>query len=228
MNCCNFCLDWSTIATGSSAIATFIMALIALISLLQNKNQFRNENRARLVFEIISYQNKTMLKIMNVGKSTAYDVQMCFKSNLIENHYSKSIKSVFEKISEKKLVMAPGRCIYIPLTPAYTTKQTSHTIGGQIFTSDSINKWLDEYKDEKIVITGKYCKKYKIKEEFSITDFLGFSAIVYDDNTMALQDIKEELKQNNDNSSSIITLLETIKNDCSDSNKNGNNNIRNE
>lgn len=226
MICCNYCVDWSTIATGLSAIATFVMALIAFFSLLQNKIQFRDENRARLVFEIISYRNEFMLKIMNAGKSTAYDVQLSIKSSLIENHYSVSIKSVFEQISNTKLVMAPGRCIYILLTPAYTTKQSSYTIGDQTFTSDSVNKWLDEYKDEKIIITGKYCKKHKIKEAFSITDFLGLSAIVYDDNTIALQDIKKELGQSNDNGKSIITLLETIKNKCSDINKNENNNIK--
>lgn len=219
MTCCNWNLDWDAI----SAIVTAIMALIALISVLQNKKQFRNENRARLVFEIISYQNEFMLKIMNVGKSTAYDVKVRIKSSLIENHYSEYIKSVFEKINNKKLVMAPGRCIYILLTPAYTSKQSSHLIGDQTFSSESINKWLDSYKDEKIVITGKYCKKHRIKEKFSITDFLGPSAIVYDDNTLALQEIKKELKRNNDNGKSIIAMLGNIASSDIIENENKNN-----
>lgn len=220
MTCFNWKLDWDAIST----IVTAIMALIALISVLQNKKQFRNENRARLVFEIISYQNEFMLKIMNVGKSTAYDVKMCFKSNLIENHYAESIKSNFEQINKKKLVMAPGRCIYILLSPAYTSKQSSHTIGGQKYSTESINTWLDKYKDEKIVITGCYCRKYKIKEKIAITDFLGPSAIIYDNNTIALHDIKKELKQNNENGKSIIAMLNGIINTYShtaeDDNKN--------
>ena len=210
MNCCNFQLNWPAI----SAIVTAVMALIALISLFQNRKQFRNENRARLVFEIISYQNNFMLKIMNAGKSTAFDVKMHIKSNLIDNHYSESVKSVFEQMNKKKIVMAPGRCIYILLTPAYTTKQSSNRLGNQTYDSESINKWLDKYKDEKIVITGKYCKKYHIKEEFSITDFLGLSAIVYDNNTLALQDIKKELIKTNDNGKTIIAMLGRIA--CSD------------
>ena len=205
--CCVYWQGWTAIAalaTGVSAIATAIMAFIALRSLLQNKKQLdelkkqrEEENRARLVFEIVSYQDLFLLKIMNVGKSTAFDVQLCINGNLIENHFSDYIKSIFEQNNQKKFVMAPGRRLYFYLTPIHTTQKT-HKIDGVDFSSEMINQWLEKYKTEPIFITGSYCGKYEIQEKFSINDFMGTSLIVYDNTTLALQDIGKELKKINE------------------------------
>ena len=202
--CCVYWQGWTAIAaiaTGLSAIATAVMAFIALRSLLQNKKQLdelkkqrEEENRARLVFEIVSYQQIFMLKIMNVGKSTAFDVFLDIKSEVIEKHFSEYIKSIFVQNNNKRFVMAPGRCLYFYLTPIHTTQKT-HKIDGVDFSSEMINQWLEKYKDEPIIITGSYCGRYEIHEKFSINDFMGASLIVYDNTTLALQDIGKELKK---------------------------------
>ena len=205
--CCIYWQGWTAIAaiaTGLSAIATAVMAFVALRSLLQNKKQLdelkkqrEEENRARLVFEIISCQQIFMLKIMNVGKSTAFDVFLNIKSKLIEEHFSEYIKSIFEQNNNKRFVMAPGRCLYFYLTPIHTTQKT-HKIDGEVFSSEMINQWLEKYKAEPIFITGSYCGRYEIQEKFSINDFMGTSLIVYDNTTLALQDIGKELKKINE------------------------------
>lgn len=205
--CCVYWQGWTAIAaiaTGLSAIATAVMAFIALRSLLQNKKQLdelkkqrEEENRARLVFEIVSYQQIFMLKIMNVGKSTAFDVFLDIKSEVIEKHFSEYIKSIFVQNNNKRFVMAPGRCLYFYLTPIHTTQKT-HKIDGVDFSSEMINQWLEKYKDEPIIITGSYCGRYEIHEKFSINDFMGTSLIVYDNTTLALQDIGKELKKINE------------------------------
>ncbi|MBQ3944794.1 MAG: hypothetical protein II670_04195 [Alphaproteobacteria bacterium] len=205
--CCVYWQGWTAIAaiaTGLSAIATAVMAFIALRSLLQNKKQLdelkkqrEEENCARLVFEIVSYQQIFMLKIMNVGKSTAFDVFLDIKSEVIEKHFSEYIKSIFVQNNNKRFVMAPGRCLYFYLTPIHTTQKT-HKIDGVDFSSEMINQWLEKYKDEPIIITGSYCGRYEIHEKFSINDFMGTSLIVYDNTTLALQDIGKELKKINE------------------------------
>jgi len=205
--CCVYWQGWTAIAaiaTGLSAIATAVMAFIALRSLLQNKKQLdelkkqrEDENRARLVFEIVSYQQIFMLKIMNVGKSTAFDVFLDIKSKVIEKHFSEYIKSIFAQNNNKRFVMAPGRCLYFYLTPIHTTQKT-HKIDGVGFSSEMINQWLEKYKDEPIIITGSYCGRYEIHEKFSINDFIGMSLIVYDNTTLTLQDIGKELKKINE------------------------------
>lgn len=220
MNCCfMFWEGWtsvSAIATGVGSIATAVMAFIALRSLLQNdkqldelKKQREEETRARLVFEIVSYEHLFLLKITNVGKSTAYDLTFCINSKLIDNHFSNHIKSIFERNNQKRFVMVPGRSLYFYLSPIHTTQRT-HTIAGVSFTSEVINQWLNQYQNEAIVITGSYCAKYEIRECFSISDFMGDSIVVYDDEVIALQGITKEIKRNNERCKSIHVLLDRI------------------
>ena len=219
MNCCFIWDGWTAvgaIATGVGAIATAVMAFLALRSLLQNNKQLdelrkqrEEENRARLIFEIITYEHEFLLKITNVGKSTAFDTVFCIKSKLIDHHFSEYIKSIFERNNQKRFVMVPGRSLYFYLSPIHTTQRT-HTIDGVSFTSEVINQWLDQYQNEAIIITGSYCGKYNIHEEFSINDFVGYSIIVHDDEVLALQGITKEIKRNNENCKSIHVLLDRI------------------
>lgn len=123
------CVLWNgwtavaAIATGLSAIATAIMVGMTMRSLSQNKaqlaemkKQFEEENRARLLFEIVSYQNTFLLKIANIGNTTAYDVNINIKSKLIDEHFSDEIKSYFEQTNKKNHIMAPQRCLYLFIT----------------------------------------------------------------------------------------------------------------
>ena len=220
MNCCFiFWEGWtavSSIATGVGSIATALMAFIALRSLWQNdkqldelKKQREEETRARLVFEIVSYEHLFLLKITNVGKSTAYDLTCCIKSKLIDNHFSDYIKSTFERNNQKRFVMVPGRSLYFYLSPIHTTRRT-HIIDGVSYTSEVIDHWLNQYQNEAIVITGSYCGKYEIKECFSINDFMGDSIVVHDDEVLALQGIIKEIKRNYEKCNSIPVLLDRI------------------
>lgn len=202
------CILWNgwtavaAIATGLSAFATAIMAGVTVRSLTQNKaqldeikKQFDEENRARLLFEIVSVQDLFLLKIVNVGKSTAFDVHFTIKSKLIDNHFSMDIKSCFEETAQKNFILVPKRCLYLYLSSVYTSK--NHTIFDKKYSSTIINDWLDKYKNEKIFITGQYCGKYKINEEFSIADFIGMEhcIVIHDDITIALQEINKEIKK---------------------------------
>lgn len=217
------CILWdgwtaiAAIATGLSAIATSIMVCMTKHSLKQNKlqldeikKQYEEENRARLIFEIVSIQDLFLLKIANIGKNTAYDVHFTIKSKLIDNHFSKEIKSCYEQTNQKNFILSPGRSLYLFISSVYTSQ--SHTIFDKNYLSTTINEWLDKYKNEKIYITGQYCGKYKINEEFTISDYIGMkhSIIIQDDTTLAIKDIYKEIKKHNANIKSISSLLERI------------------
>ena len=71
-------------------------------------------------------------------------------------------------------------------------------IGKETFTSEQINKWLDEYLSNKISITGRYCDIYEIKDNFSIEDFINDAIAVKDELHLDVERImKGMIVQNN-------------------------------
>lgn len=61
--------------------------------------------------------------------------------------------------------------------------------------SADINQWLDTHLDDKITITGTYCDKYDINENFSISDFITGSIKYHDDITNELKVLNKTLKK---------------------------------
>lgn len=205
--CCSICANWtaiSAIATGLSAIATMVLAISAFISLLQSKKQLKEiksqqeeDTRARLFFEIVSQDNHFYLKITNAGKSTAYNIQLSIKSALIDNHFSPEIKSTFEGINKKSLVMVPGRNIYYYISPIITDPAISMKVCGKNYAATEIKEWLEQNKETKIYISGSYCNHYTINEELTIMDCISYSVRVNDPISSALTDIESTIGKTN-------------------------------
>lgn len=205
--CCSICANWtaiSAIATGLSAIATMVLAIFAFISLLQSKKQLKEiksqqeeDTRARLFFEIVSQDNHFYLKITNAGKSTAYNIQLSIKSDLIDNHFSPEIKSTFEEINKKRLVMVPGRNIYYYISPIITDTSAAINISNQYYSAKSIQEWLNKNREIPIYISGSYCNRHTITEELTIMDCISYSMHVKDPITSALTDIESMLGKTN-------------------------------
>lgn len=218
-----FEINWTAI----SSIVSSIMVLIALISLCQNRKQLhllekqREEDlRAKLVLEIISWQNLFLLKISNIGKETAYNIKIDIEGELIDNHFSNNIKDEFKSLSNNIFNMVVGHSLYYYISPVYSENSALHNIGGnESFNGKEINKWLNKYKDSSIHISGRYCDKYIINEDFSISKFItGKSIIVESSSSRALQEISKGLSCKNDshrsiqeNIDDIATSLEQIK-----------------
>ena len=158
--CCSICANWtaiSAIATGLSAIATLVLAIIAFFSLRQGKNQLKEiknqqeeDTRARLIFEIVSQDDHFYLKITNAGKSTAYNIQLSIKSALIDNHFSPEIKSIYEKINQRNLIMVPNRNIYYPISPIISDPSVSIEVCGKNYAAKNIKEWIEQNKETTI------------------------------------------------------------------------------
>lgn len=192
--------DWNVI----NAISTALMAVLTLLTLVYSKvqlnemkKQWYESNRARLTFSVISWNGLFLLKISNVGKELAYDINVTFNDDFIEGHYSEYTKETFKNLQQNLFCLESGTSKYYDISSRYSERSIT-TIGGESFDSNHINNWLNENIDRKITIKGKYCKRYSIDECFSISDFINRSTVVVDDATLALQRIQEGVSVRND------------------------------
>ena len=109
---CN--LTWNN-SISISDIADLSMAFFALATLIfslwqtyQMRKQQQEEERARLLFSIISYKGLFLLKISNIGKRTAYNIKIKVDGDFIENHFSKNIKKEYEELAKTAFVLTGG------------------------------------------------------------------------------------------------------------------------
>lgn len=188
-------INWDAI----SSIASVIMMLVALITFWVTYQQRKEDTRARLTFEIISWKNLFLLKISNIGKECAYNIRMQIDGEFIENHYSEEVKNAFSNICRKTFVMVAGRELHYYLTPVQHSLGSTFMIGKEEFHSQDVNSWLENNKNSKLHISGTYCNKYKFDETLSIGDYIaGMPLVVEDPGTIALKEISKGLSCKND------------------------------
>ena len=205
-------LDWDVI----NAISTALMAFLTLLTLGYSKvqlnemrKQWSESNRARLTFSIISWNGLFLLKISNVGKELAYDINVKFNDDFIEGLNAKYTKETFENLQQNLFCIESGASKYYDISSKYSERLIT-TIGSESFNSNQIKNWLDENINRKITIKGKYCKRYSIDECFSISDFVNRSTVVVDDATLAFQRIQEGVSVRNDNYYPIQKSLDIL------------------
>ena len=189
-----YTIDWVTI----SALITAIMAIIAFIALYQNrlqlkelKHQWDEKNRARLNFSIVARQDMFLLKITNVGQETAYDINLLFSNNFINNHFIEQEKDRFRKIQQQSFCIESGESNYLFISPIY--KSGDYICNKEFHTEEEIKKWLDANVSKPIEITGKYCNKYKVTESLRIEDYIIGSMVIDDELANAVKGIKRKL-----------------------------------
>jgi len=204
-------IDWVTIST----IVTALMAIIAGFALYQNriqlellKQQWEYKTRARLSFSIVARQGLFLLKITNEGQQTAYDINLHFSDNFIENLLSPVIKDAFLKIQNNEFCLESDQSKFIMISPIY--QQSLHIYGDEFIPKEKIKQWLDANKNTEIVITGKYCKKYVINESLSIEKYIIGSLVIDDELTYAVKVIKDNLVVNNNQYYPIQKSLDII------------------
>ena len=190
-----YCIDWDAV----SSITSVIMMGVALFTLWITYQQRRDELRARLAFEIISWNGLFLLKITNVGKESAYNIKLNFSGEFLENHFSNEIKNEFAVISARAFTMIAGRDLHYLLAPIWKTKNSTFQIGKEEYGSKETNEWLDKNKKAKLHICGTYCNIYHVEEHLSIDDYIvGKSIVVEDAGTIALEQISKGLSCKND------------------------------
>ncbi|MDY5621973.1 MAG: hypothetical protein SPF43_03005 [Bacteroidales bacterium] len=202
MTLCNS-INWTavgSIATAVSAILTLIMLGINAWQIYILKKQRIEENRARLCFSIVAWNDMFLLKIKNVGKEVAYNIKLKITGPIIDDHYSRNVKERLKKLEKRPFMMESEHTDYYDISFCYTenrilTYEPGNPNIKEEFISANVNKWLDNHFDDKITITGTYCDKYQINEQFSISDFITGSIIYHDDITNELKILNKTLKK---------------------------------
>lgn len=175
------CLNWNAL----TAIGTILLAIATFVTIWQNRNQLselkkqREEDiRARLDCSIIEWHNCYFLKIQNVGRSLAYNIQLKFAGNPIFTNPFRTLTEMYIELQNKKLMLSPGGKTFFLLIPKeqsqleWTDKNKKE---GQ--PTENITDWIRKNENEKIELTGIYNDKYSIDIKMSIRDFLANGSV---------------------------------------------------
>ncbi len=176
-------IDWAAVG----AIASFAMILVTWLSLRQMRRQWDEERRPRINFSIVVSQTWFMLKISNIGQQNAHNIILNFNREFIEALPEIS-KGAFEKLQTKPLAIETG-CSKYYLISAYQERENICN---------------------ELIIRGKYCNRYSIKEDIRVDEYLSESVIVDNTLTTDVSYIKKGLITQNNQHYSIQKSLDII------------------
>ncbi len=176
-------INWIAI----SAVASFVMVVVTWCSLRQMKRQWEEERRPNLSFVVMISGLSYFLKISNTGKRNAFNIKIKFNQEFLNSVLDEGRKKRLKTAEKKSFFIEAGQSKYL---------------------------YICECEDEErihreIIITGKYCDKYRIDEYFNIEDFLP-SMIVKDVLTTDIGHIREGLVVRNDHYYPIQKSLDII------------------
>lgn len=172
-------VDW-TIVTGIGtiimALASFIGVVFSYKSIRESQRMWEEDNRPRVIFTVVVSGIMYCLKVENIGKQVAYNINFKVNKEFIEKIPNRNIKADFEKRCNKTIHLAPGKPIYylISLTEGDIEKRT--TIG-DIAEGPEMKELIEKLANEQIVISGSYNDKYNINESFTMSQYTGSFAI---------------------------------------------------
>ena len=211
------CVNWEAV----SAISNIVMAAIALASLAfsfyvlyQDRKQRMEDVRARINCSIVSWKDNYFLQIQNVGKETAYDIHVKVEGKPISDNPYEHVKSVFSNLPNKALLLSAGEKLHFMISPGITHNRNMG-IGDDRHTSAEVNNWLQQYDEEKIIISGIYNNKYKIDFSFSIRDNYPIGTFHVVD---PLSEIAEAIASHDPKDKSIQKSLQKIANNKKENN----------
>lgn len=197
-----------------NAISNIAIATIALASFLfslhlgwKNRKQRQEDVRARLSISIVSWQNKYMLKVSNVGKETAYNVVLRVSGKPISENLYSFVKIVFDKLSRMYFCLEAGKSAYYLISPDEKCGDEEGIEGVETHSGKEIREWLKKYDDEDIAIMASYCDKYEINEKFSIREFLLYGSFDHKD---ALEEIADAIVSRDPNVKNVQKNLDLI------------------
>ena len=143
-----------------SAIASFGMIYFTYKSLQQNKKQLEQmriqreeEERARIVFSVIVYQQAFMLKISNIGKQNVYNAVISFNEGFLNELKEDRYRVAFRQLSSPFFIEAG---------------MSRHLFLG--FCEDINKTWKD--KNVIIKMKGRYNDIFPIDEELDMSLFM--------------------------------------------------------
>ena len=186
------------------AFAAFVSIGFSIYLFYKDRKQREEDMRARIDFSIIKYMHGYYLCIENVGKETAYDINVKVHGLPIENNLYYFVKQTYYELTKIQFILKGGEKKYFYVSPSILEKNISLP-WKEKKTMDEINNWLKEYDEKPIVVSGQYNNRYTFKKEFTIRNFnvLGtfqipspiesIAGVISDMDTYTLNDIKDNL-----------------------------------
>ncbi|MBM6992833.1 MAG: hypothetical protein I3J02_06165 [Prevotella sp.] len=180
MNADILCFDnWNIL----SAIANICIAILAFITYLYTRSQGKKQDklrfedvRARLSFSIIVWHDHYMLKVTNVGKETAYNIELNVSGSPISDNLFSFVKKVFANLLHTTICVEAGQSVFYLVSPTENASGSFGIDGQQQVGAKDIRAWLKKHDKEDIIITGKYNNRHIINERFCIRDYAQYGA----------------------------------------------------
>lgn len=205
---------WGSYLSAAAAAIMIIYTAYSLKlnekTLIEMKREWEEDRKARLEFTIVPNDMSFMIRIKNIGKLPAYNIQMKFNKEFIESLIDETIKDTYSKLMKKNFTLGAGESKYFYLSPIYSHHVDSYTIGKEYYSSSYVNKWLDGFRHKLIVIDAHYNDKEYVHYETTLDDYLLSSLVVKDDITQQLMALVKGIVRNNDQYYPIQKSLDTI------------------
>lgn len=198
--------DWLTFwGDYLSAAVASIMIVFTYFSLKNNKEtlnemkrEWEEERKARLSISIVANDSKFMIRIKNIGKLPAYNIQMGFNKEFVDSLFAAKIRNTYKELLKKNFTLDAGESKYFYLSPIYSHHVDTYQIGNETFHAGEINKWLDSFRHKLIIIEAHYNDKEFTHYETTLDDYLLSNLVVKDDITQQLTAlVKGTVKNNN-------------------------------
>lgn len=190
--------DIGSLATGIAAISSIILLGITWYQIHLMKKQKVEDERPRLIVSIEPWHDMFLLKIVNVGVLTAYNITISLAGRFIDEHYSKWAKSMLKSISDNPFILTGGASKFFYLSSKYLLEGQSERHGNpqEIHSESEIRNWLNTYIKEKIIIDVTYCDaKYSVHENFAISDFATQGVLMIEEIPYQLEVLNKTLKK---------------------------------
>ncbi|MBQ9217001.1 MAG: hypothetical protein IJ160_02330 [Muribaculaceae bacterium] len=214
ITCCNIEANWNAI----SAISNIVLAIIAIATLafsiflmIKQNEQRKDDVRARLMFSFYHWKDLFFLKIENIGKEPAFDINLKVFGKPISDSLYENIIKTFSELASKKFSLPAGKSKYFLISPA-VTKGADMGIGNDHHSSQEVNDWLEQYGNEPIFIKGKYNGIFDVDETMSIKEHIVFGSFCVYEQTDWIAESLSEMSNNMEKvQKHIKTISENIK-----------------
>ena len=175
---CICLMNWEAASAVANIVLTIVTVAALIFSIYQNwqmrKQKFEDE-RARLSISIVERDRHYQLRITNVGLCTAYNIKLLFNHDFLDI-LKKNYLIEWENIQAKAFNLERGNSLYLDILPVIRFQELRFLENKDVTSLKSMGHhnlaWLKENGNKLITISGTYNESYKIKEEFSLLDYI--------------------------------------------------------
>lgn len=194
-----YTIDWNQV----SAIANSVMAVAAFLTILVTLGIRYLDNRAEVAVSIVQTYDTYLLKISNIGRNVAKNIQLDVIGKPISDNPLALVKETFNRCKKNEFFIEPGRSVFFLLLPLTQKTINKFSKKDEKISLEQVNEWIDTYGQEPIKVEYKYGYRRNNTVELSIRDYLINGTIQIDDIGASLEGINSNINAINNN---MLTL----------------------